>query len=253
MTPFRVLIVDDEGAARRRLASLCRELGEQVVGEAANGLEALERIVELRPNLVLLDIEMPEVDGLDVARRLDEPRPFIVFATAYDQYALEAFEHEALDFVIKPVARERLARVFERARRRMPQAESSPFSMALVEQVRAALGRTIMRRPRRLLVRYRDGHRLVALSSIHRFRAEGGAVTAATASGEFLMDESLDELQARLEGVFVRTSRADLLAVDHVDRIASNGDGSATVTTVDGATWRVSRRRSAGVREALDR
>src|SRR5215212_7426519 len=99
---MRILIVDDEPAARRRLAVMLDELDVEVVGEAAGGLEALEMARARRPDVVLLDIAMPEVDGLDVARHLDEPRPLVIFQTAFDAYALKAFELEAVDYLLKP-------------------------------------------------------------------------------------------------------------------------------------------------------
>ena len=106
---MRVLIVDDETAARRRLATLLEELGVEIVGEAADGMAALELARDRHPDVVLLDVAMPEVDGFDVARHLSEPRPLVIFQTAYAEFALKAFEHEALDYVVKPVTRTRLA------------------------------------------------------------------------------------------------------------------------------------------------
>src|SRR5947209_13074224 len=104
---MRILIVDDELPARRRLRRLLEEIGgEEIAGEAANGIEALERIHELRPDLVLLDIQMPELGGLDLVRELSgTDAPMIVFVTSYDQYALQAFEVSAVDYLLKPVAR----------------------------------------------------------------------------------------------------------------------------------------------------
>ena len=109
---MRVLIVDDESLARVRLATLLEEIdaaGIQIVGEAADGVSALDLIRQHQPDVVLLDISMPEVDGFDVARHLPHPRPLIIFQTAYAEYALQAFDHDALDYVVKPVTRTRLA------------------------------------------------------------------------------------------------------------------------------------------------
>jgi DNA-binding LytR/AlgR family response regulator len=109
---MRVLIVDDEAAARTRLASLVEEIDPaiDIVGEAQDGVAALELVRTQLPDVILLDIAMPEVDGLDVARHLPDPRPLIIFQTAYHEYALDAFDQQALDYVVKPVRRERLAR-----------------------------------------------------------------------------------------------------------------------------------------------
>lgn len=252
--PLRVMVVDDEPSARKRLRSLAVELGAVVVGDAANGLEALERLSQHRVDVVLLDVEMPEVDGLDVAGRLEAPRPFIVFATAYDHYAAAAFEAEALDFVVKPVSRERLAVSLARAHRRLSEATSpAPLSSDVVAAVAAAMGREHKTVPRRLLVRHLNGHRLIAVRDIERFYATGNVVYAVAGVTEALVDNTLDELERRLHGVMVRLNRRDLVAIDRIDRIVADGDGAATVETRDGAQWRVSRRRAAGVREALVR
>jgi two-component system response regulator AlgR len=116
---MRVLIVDDEPAARRRLQLMLEELDVEVAGQAENGVRALELAASLRPDLLLLDIVMPEVDGFDVVRHLPEPRPLIVFQTAHDDFALEAFDHDAIDYVVKPVSLARLERALERARDRL--------------------------------------------------------------------------------------------------------------------------------------
>ena len=108
---IRVMLVDDEQAARERLRQLLGPIpGLEIVGEAADGEQAIERIVELRPDLVLLDIQMPGCTGLEVAASLPSPRPRIIFCTAFDQYAVDAFELHAVDYLLKPVNRVRLAR-----------------------------------------------------------------------------------------------------------------------------------------------
>jgi DNA-binding LytR/AlgR family response regulator len=250
---LRVVVVDDEPAARHRLVVIAAELGADVVAEAANGLEAIAAVTTHGPDVVLLDVEMPEVDGLDVARRLTEPRPFIVFATAYDQYAAAAFETEALDFVVKPVSRERLASSFERARRRLAEAAvPSPLGADVVAAVAAALGRDVkVSVPRRVLVRHLNGHRLVPVGDIDRFFASDNVVYAVVAAAESVVDNTLDELERKLAGVFVRISRGELVAIDRIERFLSNGDGSATVVTRDGQQRRVSRRRAPAVKETL--
>src|SRR5512134_2503213 len=101
---MRALIVDDEAAARTRLAALLAELDVEVVGEASDGVAALDEIRALRPDVVLLDIVMPEADGFEVARHLPEPKPLVIFQTAYGDRALTAFDHEAVDYVVKPIS-----------------------------------------------------------------------------------------------------------------------------------------------------
>lgn len=251
---LRVLIVDDEAAARRRLASLIEEIdarGIEIVGEAADGVDALARARERAPDVVLLDIEMREVDGFDVARHLPEPRPLVIFQTAHHRYAVEAFEQAALDFVVKPVSRDRLARALERARDRLAERRDWPPPGAeAFERVSAALGYRPAA-PARLLVRHGAGHRLVPIISIGRFTAADGVVYAYAGADASICDYTITELEGRLGAAFVRASRADLVQTTWIDRVLGNGDGSLTLTLRDGVTVHVSRRRAADVRARL--
>ena len=246
---MRALVVDDEAPARRRLADLLEELGVEVLGEAANGLEALEIARHRRPEVIFLDVSMPEVDGFDVARHLDEPRPLIVFQTAYTQFAVKAFDHEALDFIVKPVTRERLAQAIDRVSRRTAAAQ---WDVSELARFGATIGH-VATRPERLLVRHGSEHRLLPVADIERFTTEEGLVCANTPAGVHGTDYTLNELEERLRGVFVRTSRSELVAVARITAIRSNGDGSATLTLASGVTVHVSRRRAAGVRNLLSK
>jgi DNA-binding LytR/AlgR family response regulator len=249
---MRVLVVDDEPAARRRLALMLEELDEEVAGEAANGVEALEIARERRPDVLLLDIEMPEVDGFDVARHLPEPRPLIVFQTAYDEYALRAFEHAALDYLVKPVTLDGLRRALGRARERLEEAARPGPDAEVLRGLRASVRRDAPRRPR-LLVREGRGHRLVAFDGITRFTADEGVVYAHLDGGEKrLTDYTLAELEERAGDAFVRASRGELVNAEAVERIVRNGDGSATLGLRGGASVHVSRRRAPDVWARLE-
>lgn len=253
---MRVLVVDDEPAARRRLALMLEELDEEVVGQAANGVEALEMARERRPDLLLLDIEMPEVDGFDVARHLPAPRPLVVFQTAYDEYALRAFEHAALDYLVKPVTLDGLRRAVGRARERLetPASAAAPVDETDAEALRGVRASLPVQAPRRrrLLVREGKGHRLVAFEAITRFTADEGVVFAYLDGGEKrLTDYTLAELEERAGDAFVRASRGELVNAEAVERIVRNGDGSATLGLRGGATVHVSRRRAPDVWDRL--
>jgi len=260
---MRVLIVDDEAPARRRLAGLIEEIDQEtaaaeatarleIVGEAADGASALELVRSTTPDVVLLDVAMPEVDGLDVARHLKEPRPLIIFQTAYHEYALQAFEEQALDFVVKPVKKDRLAQALERARIRLATLQKAGLlTPDGLQRLGSALGHQRIR-PARLLVRQGAGHRLLPIRSVSRFSAAEGLVHAHTATETPVTDYTLGELEERLGSGFVRISRADLVNVTHVERITSNGDGSATIRLSTGEALRVSRRRAADVRRLLE-
>lgn len=250
---MRVLIVDDEPAARRRLSIMLEELDVEVVGVAANGMEALDLTAERAPDVLLLDIAMPEVDGFDVARHLPEPRPLIIFQTAYDEYALEAFEHEALDYVVKPVTLERLDRALERARRRLEAKGRPALDPGILERLKSALGEgaAAVRSPR-LLVRDASARRLLPFADVRRFFAHEGAVLAETADARYLTDYPLAELEDRTAGAFIRANRSELVNIDRIEKITPGGDGSATLSLAGGDQVRVSRRRAAAVREALE-
>jgi DNA-binding LytR/AlgR family response regulator len=249
----RALIVDDEPAARRRLAALLEELGVAIDGEAPDGLTALTLARERRPDVILLDVAMPEIDGFDVARHLAEPRPLIIFQTAYAQFALKAFEHEALDYVVKPVTRERLARAIDRAQRRLDSSgPRATWASETWSHLGAAFGHAPVR-PERLLVRHGSGHQPMAVASIERFSADERLVYAVAGETRRGIDYTLQELETRFGGAFVRASRSELVNILHIRGITGNGDGSATLTLSSGAVVHVSRRRAAAVRSALQR
>ena len=248
---MRVLIADDEAAARERLKQLLADLDIEVAGEAADGVEALARSSDLRPDVILLDISMPEVDGFDVARHLGDPRPLVVFQTAFSDHAVRAFEHDAIDYVVKPVTRERLEQAMDRARRRLAERAPRAVPVEVLAQLEAAVGRSRPIRRTRLLVRHGAGHRAVPIRDIFRFSAEDGLVYACTTAGRAVADYTLNELESRLAEGFLRLSRADLVQIDRIDRLVSNGDGSATITLTDGTVVHVSRRRAADVRRTL--
>jgi DNA-binding LytR/AlgR family response regulator len=247
---MRVLLVDDEPNARRRLGIMLEELDVEVVGEAGNGMEALTLVRERVPDLLLLDIAMPEVDGFDVARHLPEPRPLIIFQTAYQEYAFKAFEHEAVDYVVKPVTLERLRQALGRAQRRLEADRRVDLSADLIARLTSAIGESA--RSARVLVNDGAGHRLLAFREIIRFAAHEGLVFAHTRTARFSCDYTLNELEQRTGGSFVRASRAELVNVEQIQRIEGEGDGLAVLTLADGNQVHVSRRRVPDVRRALE-
>ena len=228
---------------------MLEELDVEVSGEATNGLEALAAIRDNRPDVVLLDIEMPEIDGLDVARHMPEPRPFLIFQTAYDEYALDAFEHAALDYLVKPVSLDKLERALARARERLEAGRTEAPGPELIAALRSAVHPG--RQPR-ILVRDRGGHRLVALREILRFTTDSGGVWAMVGRDRFLTDYTLAELEERATSGFVRVSRGDLVNLETVRRIEGPGDGGGWLELADGSRVRVSRRRWQDVRDQLE-
>jgi two-component system response regulator AlgR len=244
MTSLGVLIVDDELPARARLERLVGELpGWTVAGSCATGLEALELIGKLAPAVVLLDIRMPGMTGIETARHLTalEHPPAVVFTTAYDEYALQAFESQAVGYLLKPVRRERLEEALKHASRlAAPQLRG----LATREQPLAAR--------QHIAVRVRDDLKLIPLKDIRYFRADQKYVTVRHSRGEELIDESLRQLEEEFERDFVRAHRSLLVGVAHVEALEKTPDGGY-VLKLRGETepLPVSRRQLADLRKRL--
>jgi two-component system LytT family response regulator len=207
----RCLIIDDEAPARSRLTRLLKVHPEvEIAGEASNGLEALERIEQTRPDVVFMDIQMPGLDGFGVLRSLpdDLPKPLVVFVTGFDQHALEAFEANALAYLLKPVEAEQLVVVVERAARLCSHQETRAGEDRRIAAAATALA------PKLTQVVGRKRDRLVLLSpaEIMFFAAEGGLIKARTATDTFLVNHQLAELEVSLpEEDFFRARRQVLV------------------------------------------
>jgi two-component system, LytTR family, response regulator AlgR len=209
-TPWRVLIVDDEAPARARLRNLLEDVADQVptdvVAEAADGVEALERLDAVAVDVALVDIRMPRMDGIELARHLAGLAcpPAVIFVTAYDQYAVKAFELSAVDYLLKPVRAERLAEALRKASR-----SPAPAAAAALRQAAEVIepgGR------RHLRCAERGKLLLVPVAEVVYFKAELKYVTARTVAREFLLEESLAQLETEFEDRFLRIHRNCLVA-----------------------------------------
>jgi two-component system response regulator AlgR len=234
----RVLIVDDEAPARERLRSLLTEIGDvEVAGEAANGEQALARAAEWHPDVVLLDVRMPGIDGIEAARHLNrlERPPAIIFTTAYDEYALNAFDAQAVGYLLKPIRKEKLAAALTHAGRlTRPQLQN--------------LGSTTPRT--HIAVRHREGLRLIPVGEVLYFLAEQKYTTVRHLQGEDLIDDSLRALEDELASLFVRIHRNALVAIRHLERIERSPEGYYFVQLRGCATpLQVSRRMASELRE----
>lgn len=238
---MRVLIVDDEAPARTRLRQLLADIGiGECVGEAASGIEALELAQELGPDVVLLDVRMPGISGLEAARHLAalESPPAVIFTTAYDEYALEAFETHAAGYLMKPIREEKLAAALERAQR--------PTRAQL-----ARLGGGERQRTQ-LAVRVRDRLRLIPVSDVLAFVADQKYVTVVHRGGEDLLDDSLKSLEEEFGAAFVRIHRNALVAVEHIEALERDDEGAFRVRLRGRAeTFEVSRRLAPDVARRL--
>jgi two-component system response regulator AlgR len=242
--PLSVLIVDDEQPARERLRRLVEELpGWVVAADCANGADALPLVGRLHPAVALLDIRMPGMTGIELARHfgaLEQP-PAIVFTTAYDEYALEAFESQAVGYLLKPVRRERLEEALKHASRL-----SAPQLRGLARPEQPLAVR------QHVAVRARTGLKLIPLKDILYFRADQKYVTVRHGQGEDLIEESLRALEEEFARDFVRVHRALLVAVAHVAALERTPDGGyALKLRGDAETLPVSRRQVADLRKRL--
>jgi len=233
---INALVVDDEALARRRLRKLLAGFPDvTVVDEAGDGEEAMQKIARHRPHVVFLDIEMPGAGGLEVARSLGAPRPRIVFCTGFDEYAVAAFELHAVDYLLKPVTRERLERTIQRLR----QTPAEEWDSSVDRITRHANAKTS-----RLLARAGNKFRVIGLDEVHYFASEDKISKAYTATGCFWMEPTLNALEERLDpAMFFRVSRAAIVKLDFVLEVVPLVGGYGEVRLRNGVGLPVSRRR----------
>ena len=252
---LRVVVADDERPARHFLLDLLRQCpGVAVAGEAASGDDAVALIARERPDLALLDLQMPDGSGLDVVRRLPQgDLPLFAFVTAYDDRAVEAFELNAIDYVLKPVQPARLAATVERARERLRHGEPSQLRASAI----AAAGEDLLvpRRSRleRIPVRLRDEILLVPVRQITSIVADGELLHMGTVEGaRYTITHRLRALEARLDPRrFVRLGRGTLVNVDRITRVTPMPGGTYLVTLSTGEEHTVSRIQSRLLRDTL--
>ncbi len=245
---MRVLVVDDEQPARERLKQLLGDEAEfEYVAGAANGTDALKLASELLPDIVLLDIRMPGLDGIETAHHLNamENPPAIVFATAYDEYAIDAFDARAVGYVLKPVRRSRLSVALHQASRLAP---------GTLQLIASDSKMTVARR--HVCARAHGELRLIPIGDIFCFRADQKYVTVEHVKGRDLLDESLKSLDGEFGDVFVRIHRSALVAVEYIDRVEKTTDGKNQIvlrgnSQVDDKQLIISRRHLAEVRRRL--
>jgi len=233
---IRTLLIDDEQPARERLRQLLATHPDvEVVGEAEDGIEAVEKIAELTPDLVLLDIQMPGASGLDVAASLGQPRPAVIFCTAFDQYAVDAFELSAIDYLLKPVNRARLAAALDRVR---VSAQPRGRDRALDELTHAT---GISR------------FRVVPVQEVVAFTFVDGVTHVITLTEQLTMQPTLAALARRLDtAAFFQVSRTAIIRLDGVREAKPFADGTGEITLASGTTMVVARRRWRALIEKLE-
>ena len=217
------LIVDDEPLARVRMRSLLAPYSSEIeiVGEAASGAEAIEKIGQLLPDMVFLDIQLNDMDAFEALKSLEEDMPLIVFTTAYDNFALRAYEENTVDYLLKPVEPARLEKTVEKLRKQLEQSASENqlpenFSWDAFRQMMGSTSGYLQR----LQVKIGDRILLVNVDEIIRFQSEEKYTTVYTLSGQHVIDTPLVELEKKLDPrQFVRIHRAHLVAIDYIAEI----------------------------------
>ena len=248
---IRALIVDDEPIARRGILRLLRQEADiEVIGEYGDGATAAAAIGTLAPDLVFLDVQMPELDGFGVIEAVGAERmPAVVFVTAFDHHAVRAFDLQALDYVLKPIDPERFRLSLQRARARLAHPDDD-----FVRRVALALGAIdrggARRYPGRLAIRSEGRVRLLDIDEVDRIVAAGNHVEVHAGAKQHLLRETMASLEARLDPErFVRVSRAAIVGIDHVREVQPLFNGDFVVILKNGAQANGSRR----YRAALDR
>lgn len=259
---LRTLIIDDEAIARRRVRRLLREESDiEVVGECGDGQSAIDEIASVQPDLIFLDVQMPGLDGFGVVERLAPPSravsrtrfgeagteraPAIVFVTAFDRYAMQAFDVHAIDYLLKPFTRDRFRLALQRARERIGVRDGSAGLRALLQQLNA--------RPRylsRLSVRARGRIVLIDVETIDWLQAADNYVTVHASAREYLLRDTLTTLEDQLDpSVFVRIHRSTIVRLDRIAELQPATHGDFDVRLRDGTVLTLSRT----CREQLER
>ena len=253
--PLRVLIVDDEPLARQRLLDLLagRE-GIEVVGQATSGREAVEAIRTLQPDLVFLDVQMPGMTGLDVVRAIGpEQMPVTIFVTAYDQYALKAFEVAALDYLLKPFDDERFEQALTRARRLLKLREVEALRerlLQLLQDDHPPVPAKPSKYLERIAVEMRGQVRVIPVRQIDYITASGPYAELHVGDQVYVIREQMQTLEERLDpALFIRIHRSAIVRIDLIDVLLRGAGGRYAVRLKNGVRLKVSRSR----REALER
>lgn len=253
---LRVMIADDERPARSFLAALLRSFDYvEIVGEAEDGAKAVEVIEQERPDLALLDLQMPEVDGLGVVRLVRKSRmPLVAFVTAYDEYAVKAFEMNAVDYLLKPIDRSRLADTLQRAQDRLEQSDLRREDIAHIQNAATAYEASSRKvYLERIPVRHQDEVILLPVRDIASVEADGEVLNITTVRKEMhSITYRLKDLAARLDpSQFVRLSRGALVRLELITRVTTMPGGTCVVTLKNEQRLPVSRIQSRILREQL--
>ena len=245
---MRILIVDDEMLARSILSEhLNAIVGLEIVGQAANGFEAVKLAEELNPDLVFLDIQMPKLSGFEVLELLGDKAPAVIFTTAFDEYALKAFEVHAVDYLLKPVEPPRLAAAIERARERL-RTKTPPPSATELSQAARPPGRGL----ERVLIRHEGRVHVLPVERIDFVEAQDDYLSFAAAGKRLRKQQTMSDLESQLDSTrFVRIHRSFIMNVERLARIDLYGKDSWLAILSDGTKLPMSRTGHAKLKELI--
>ncbi len=244
---IRTLVVDDEPLTRERVRTLVSEAeGLELVGEARNGLEALDLIATLGPDLVFIDVEMPELDGFGVIAELDVKRaPAVIFVTAFEHYAVQAFEVGAIDYLLKPVTRQRFDAAVNRAKERLQTPSMADWNSLVAAAAAAERSRGARRR---FVVRRGDAHHFVSVDDVDWIDAADNYLRLHTGPKVHFYRGTMKQAEDELEpSHFVRIHRSAIVAVNRIESIRSHEAGGHVVRLLDGMELKTSRQYDAKV------
>ena len=249
---MRALIVDDEPVARRVLREEIElQPAMEVIGEADDGVRALEKIAAQQPDVVFLDLQMPRMGGFEVIQRLQHGThlPVIIVVTAYDQHAIRALDAGALDYLLKPVSPARLVQALDRARKLLGSPGEVAEDLARLQEAAAPLP---ARQPRKIVGKLGEEYFLLSASEVLAFQADGEIVWIIAAKQRFLATQSLRSIEAKLEGSsFRRVHRNALVNVDHVRKLSALSSNRWLLTLSNNQEFVVSKRMARNVRQIL--
>lgn len=244
---MRIVVCDDEPLARERLVRIVREAGHEVVAQATTGIEAIRAVKEYQPDVILLDIRMPEMDGIRCSKEINmlEHPPAIVFVTAYDHYAIAAFQAHAIGYLLKPANKDELLDVLTKA---------TTLNTAQLNEIRKLEDPTAKPSRQHIAARTHRGVELIALNDIYYFTADQKYVKVRHKKGIVLIDDTLKELEAEFERELFRIHRNALINLDYLDLLETVDSGQYQVRFKDiNETLAVSRRHLAALREKIQK
>jgi len=249
MNKLRVLIVEDEAPARDLIKAYLKDHEDlELIGECDNGFDAVKMINSEHPDLVFLDIQMPKLNGFEMIELLDDV-PEIIFTTAFDQYAIKAFELNAVDYIMKPFSRERFAGAVEKVKERLQQKKVKPKAEQFVRQMKE---KEEVRGIERIFVKTGSRIDVVPVAEIIRIEAQDDYVDIITAKGKFLKKETMNYLEKALpEDTFVRIHRSNIVNINYIQKIEKYGKESSMVVLKDGSRVQVSKSRIKDLKNQL--